>query len=138
MQQADSKGLSGPRLRSEGPGRPAAGTTHPPDTHVLHQVSHLFILPWSQKEERPVSTEGAFVFLKPAQISACLWLAGLQELPTPARKTPPVEDETSEPAPSSFPSWAPWMTLEAPRGSSDLISKVNTDFFFFFWSFYLS
>lgn len=44
--------LSGPRFRSEGPSPPSAGITHTPDAQVFHQVSHLFILPWSQKEER--------------------------------------------------------------------------------------
>lgn len=47
-----SEELSGPQLRSEGSGPLSAGITHIPDAHVFHQVSHLFLLPWSQKEEK--------------------------------------------------------------------------------------
>ena len=72
--------------RSKGPGPPAAGITHTPDAHVFHQVSHLFILPWSEKEERPVNTQGVPLSSRsPHKFQpASSRLIRVQGLPTPA------------------------------------------------------
>lgn len=71
-------------------GPPSAGVTHTPDAHLFRQLGHLFILPWSQKEKRTVSTQGASVFPKPTQISSCLLLAHPAEGATNSSPRKPV------------------------------------------------
>lgn len=74
--QAEDLSAQGFTLKAQPPTR---GSTHTPDTHVFHHVSHLFVLPWNQKEERPVSMQRAPVCPKPTHISSCLLLSQLAD-----------------------------------------------------------